>query len=115
MPKHSQTSQGLHLNPEVEPSYTSTMRVFGGVAWSTLLTLFVGTTLILAPQIPRLWLWSILPIWIGLSLIGISLQWSVARGACPKCGYLLTVPLMGKRCPQCRSYLKAVDRKIIKI
>jgi len=114
MPKQPQPEQELKPTSEVNPPYTSAMRVFGGITWSTLLTLLIGSTLILLPQVPRPWLWSILPIWIGLSVVGIALQWSVARGACPKCGYRLTVTPLGKRCPQCRSYLKAMDRKIVK-
>lgn len=100
--------------PVTDLPYTSTMRAFGGVAWGTVLTLVVGSILVVLPQVPRPWLWGILPLWLGLSSLGISLQWSVARGACPKCGYPLVVTPLGKRCPQCRSYLKAVNRQIVK-
>lgn len=111
MPKPEATP----INTAVEdPSYSSAMRVFGGVAWGTLLSLLVGLIMILLPQVPRSWLWAILPLWLGLSSIGVILQWSVARGACPKCGYQMTTSPLGKRCPQCRSYLKAVNRQIIK-
>lgn len=108
----SQNEQGLESAEA--PTYTSAMRIFGGAVWGTLLTLVLSIPLILLPQVPRPWLWSILPFWLCLSLIGTALQWSVARGACPKCGYTLTVPAVGKRCPQCRSYLKAVDRQIVR-
>jgi hypothetical protein len=101
--------------PSVPEDYTSGMRVFGGFAWATILTGVVGALLVTIPQYPRPWLWVVLPLWLGLGALGITLQWSVARGACPKCGYHLIVPAMGKRCPQCRSYLKAVNRTIVKV
>lgn len=110
MSNHSQTDQEL----AAAQTYTTAMRIFGGVVWGTLLTLILGISLIVLPQVPRPWLWGIVPLWVGLSLIGTALQWSVARGGCPKCSYPLTVPAVGKRCPQCRSYLKAVDRLIVK-
>lgn len=99
---------------ETDLAYTSGMRIFGGIAWGTVLTLVLGSTLILIPQVPRPWLWGLFPLWAGLALVGIGLQWSVARGACPKCGDRLTVSTLGKRCPQCRTYLKAVNRQIVK-
>ncbi len=101
--------------PQTDADYTSGMRIFGGIAWGTVVSLVVALSLILPPQVPRSWLWVIPPLWLGLSGLGIALQWSVARGACPKCGFELTVPIMGKRCPKCRSYLKAVNRQIVKL
>ncbi|WP_404789502.1 hypothetical protein [Altericista sp. CCNU0014] len=95
--------------------FTSAMRIFGGVAWGTITTLGIAVVLILIPQVPRPWLWGIIPSWIVLVGLGIALQWSVARGGCPKCGHPVVVPPMGKRCPNCRAYLKAVDRAIVKI
>ncbi|NJK41060.1 MAG: hypothetical protein HC934_06320 [Acaryochloridaceae cyanobacterium SU_2_1] len=99
----------------IEEPYTNIMRVVGGVGWASVLTLLIGTILVLVPQVPRPWLWAIFPIWGGLSILGVFLQWSVARGACPKCGLQQSVPPTLKRCPNCRSYLKAVDRKIVKV
>lgn len=90
------------------------MRVFGGVAWGTLTAVLAAMVLILIPQVPRPALWAVVPLWVALSGLGILIQWSVARGACPKCGTVQTVPIMGKRCPKCRSYLKAVQRKIVR-
>ena len=98
-----------------EEEYTSAMRIAGGIGWGTLLSLTVGSTMVLIPQVPRQWLWGVLPLWAGLSAIGIALQWSIARGHCPKCGFSLSVPSLGRRCPQCRTFLKAVDRKIVRI
>ncbi len=110
------------LNPKEKASvpledqpFTSAMRIFGGVTWGTITTVGIAAILILIPQVPRPWLWGIIPSWIGLVSLGIVLQWSVARGKCPKCGHPLVVPPMGKRCPECRTYLKAVDRTIVKI
>jgi hypothetical protein len=98
-----------------EEVYTSAMRIYGGIAWGTLLSLLVATTMIILPQVPRPWLWGVLPLWMGLSGIGVLLQWSVARGACPKCGRRQSTTPMMTKCPQCRSYLKAVNRKIVKV
>jgi hypothetical protein len=109
MPKSQQSEPD---NPE---AYTSGMRIFGGVAWATILTGLVGTFLVVLPQYPRPWLWVVPALWPTLGAIGIALQWSVARGNCPKCGYALVVPAYGKRCPQCRSYLKAENRMIVKV
>jgi hypothetical protein len=106
------------LNREDSPTelpFTTSMRIFGGVAWGTLTLLIVAAILIVLPQVPRPWLWGILPGWAMLVGLGIALQWSIARGPCPKCGRPLVVPVMGKRCPQCRSFLKAVNRDIIKV
>ncbi|MCG9893586.1 MAG: hypothetical protein MH252_21250 [Thermosynechococcaceae cyanobacterium MS004] len=100
---------------EQDLPFTTGMRIFGGVAWGTLTTLTLASILIVLPQVPRPWLWGILPAWVTLIAVGIGLQWSIARGACPTCGRSLVVPPMGKRCPQCRSYLKAVNRSIVKI
>ena len=92
------------------------MRIFGGIAWGTLLTLPIASTAILIPQVPRPLLWFVPPLWLGLSMVGVLLQWSVARGHCPKCGYQpLTVPAIGKRCPRCRTFLKAVNRTIVRM
>ncbi|MEM9157176.1 MAG: hypothetical protein AAGB13_19425 [Cyanobacteria bacterium P01_F01_bin.33] len=104
-------------SPQSEPEeeFTSAMRIVGGVSWGTLLTLLIGSTLILIPQVPRPWLWSIPAIWTVLSGLGIGLQWNVARGSCPKCGYQLSVPSTGRRCPQCKSYLQAMNRKITRL
>ncbi len=104
----------MDLPDEQSLEYTVPMRIFGGVAWGSVLTITVGSILVIIPQYPRPWLWVVPGLWVGLSLLGITLQWSVARGACPKCGLEQTVPSLGKRCPECRSYLKAVDRKIIR-
>lgn len=98
-----------------EQPYTNIMRIVGGVGWASVLTFLLGTTLVLVPQVPRPWLWAVFPIWGGLSILGVILQWSVARGACPKCGQQQSVPPTLKRCANCRSYLKAVDRKIVKV
>jgi hypothetical protein len=116
MSKASQNQSSLENSTDaVDLPYTTGMRIFGGVAWGTLLTLVIGSTLIVIPQVPRPWLWSVFPIWLGLITLGVALQWSIARGNCPKCGYSLVVPTGGKRCPQCRSYLKAIDRQIVKV
>ncbi|HEY9828669.1 MAG TPA: hypothetical protein V6D19_24880 [Stenomitos sp.] len=110
----SKSSPVPPAGPESE-EFTSGMRIFGGVAWGSVTTLSITALLILIPQVPRPWLWSAIPLWIGLTTVGILLQWSIARGNCPKCGHSLVVPPMGKRCPECRSYLKAVDRAIVRI
>ncbi len=101
-------------SPEVQP-FTSAMRIFGGVTWGSITTLAIAVILILIPQVPRPWLCGVIPTWIGLMSLGVLLQWSVARGACPKCGNPVVVPPQGKRCSKCRAYLKAVDRAIVKI
>ncbi len=100
--------------PDEAIAYTSAMRVFGGIAWGTLTAVLVAMVLIIIPQVPRTALWAVLPLWMVLSGVGIVIQWSVARGACPKCGTVQTVPIMGKRCPKCRSYLKAIQREIVR-
>jgi hypothetical protein len=100
---------------EADLPFTTGMRIFGGVAWGTLTTLSIASILILLPQVPRSWLWGVLPGWVALTSLGITLQWSTARGSCPKCGRPLVVSPMGKRCPQCRSYLKAMNRSIVKV
>jgi hypothetical protein len=104
-----------HNTAAEDVPFTSGMRIFGGVAWGTITTLLITIVLILIPQVPRVWLWIALPLWVGLISVGIILQWAIARGTCPKCNYPIIVPPMGKRCPQCRAYLKAVDRKIVKV
>ncbi len=104
-----------HTEDDENLPFTTSMRIFGGIAWGTVTTLTIAVILIVIPQVPRSWLWATIPLWAGLAVVGIGLQWSIARGACPKCGTRLVVPPMGKRCPQCRSYLKAVDRNIVKI
>jgi hypothetical protein len=109
---NSQNETTASTEPE---SFTSGMRIFGGVAWGTITTLAIAVVLIIIPQVPRPWLWGIIPSWIALVSLGIILQWSVARGPCPKCGHPMVVTATGKRCPKCRSYLKAVDRTIVKI
>lgn len=113
----SQPKPSIHPEEPVEAElpFTTGMRIFGGVAWGTLTTLSIAVILIVLPQVPRSWLWGILPSWVALVSLGIVLQWSTARGFCPKCGKPLVVSPMGKRCPQCRSYLKAVDRTIVKV
>jgi hypothetical protein len=98
-----------------EEAFTSGMRIFGGVAWGTLTTLGITIIGILLPQVPRPWLWGALPLWAILIGLGVALQWQIARGKCPKCGYALSVPPTGKRCPQCRTYLKAMNRQIIRM
>lgn len=98
-----------------EQDFTNAMRIVGGVGWSTVMTLGIGVILVLIPQVPRPWLWYVIPLWVALSGLGILLQWSVARGPCPKCGTVQSVPPTLKRCPNCRSYLKAIDRKIVKV
>ena len=97
-----------------EPSYTLPMRIFGGITWGTMLSLGVGFFLVLIPQVPRPGLWAVPVLWVVLSGLGIALQWNVARGACPKCGTVQIVPAVGKRCPECRSYLKSVNRQVVK-
>jgi hypothetical protein len=111
----SKSPQLAHEHTEEDLPFTTGMRIFGGIAWGTITTLSLAAILILIPQVPRSWLWATIPIWAGLTVVGIGLQWAIARGVCPKCGTRLVVPPMGKRCPQCRSYLKAVDRKIVKV
>jgi energy-coupling factor transporter transmembrane protein EcfT len=96
-------------------TFTSAMRIFGGAAWGTMTTLAIAVVLIIIPQFPRPWLWGVIPSWVTLVSLGILLQWSIARGNCPKCGQPMVVPVQGKRCPKCRSYLKAVDRSIVKV
>lgn len=113
--KQSKADRLATDHPEQDLPFTTGMRIFGGVAWGTLTTLTLASILIVLPQVPRPWLWGILPTWVILIAVGIGLQWSIARGACPTCGRSLVVPPMGKRCPQCRSYLKAVNRSIVKI
>jgi hypothetical protein len=108
-------SQQQIVSRDPELTYTSAMRLYGGLAWGSLFTVGVGIVMILLPQVPRPWLWNLLPLWIGLVGIGVLLQWFVARGACPKCGHPQTVPPFLARCPQCRSYLKAVNRQIIRV
>ena len=103
------------LKTEDDLPFTTSMRIFGGFAWGTLTMLVIAAILIVVPQVPRSWLWGILPSWVVLVAIGIATQWSIARGPCPQCGNPLVVPVMGKRCPQCRSYLKAADRKIVRV
>ncbi len=103
------------LTSEADLPFTTGMRIFGGFAWGTLTTLVIAAILIVVPQVPRPWLWGVLPGWMVLVAIGIATQWSIARGPCPQCGNPLVVPVMGKRCPKCRSYLKAVDREIIRV
>jgi hypothetical protein len=106
--------QDQNASPEEEP-FTSGMRIFGGITWGTLTTLCITVVCIILPQVPRPWLWGALPLWVFLAGLGVALQWAIARGKCPKCGYPLTVPPMGKRCPQCRTYLKAVNRSIVRM
>jgi energy-coupling factor transporter transmembrane protein EcfT len=101
--------------PDEAQTFTSAMRIFGGIAWGTITALAIAVVLIIIPQVPRPWLWGVLPSWVGLVSLGILLQWSIARGNCPKCGQPMVVPAQGKRCPKCRSYLKAVDRSIVKV
>lgn len=108
-------SEKYQQSETVEPPFTIGMRIFGGLAWGTLTALVFAAILIVLPQVPRFWLWGVLPGWAILVSVGIALQWSTARGPCPKCGRPLVVPAMGKRCPQCRSFLKAVDREIVKV
>lgn len=108
----SQDKTSASTEPE---SFTSGMRIFGGVAWGTITTLAIAVVLIIIPQVPRPWLWGIIPSWVALVSLGIILQWSVARGPCPKCGHPMVVTATEKRCPKCRTYLKAVDRTIVKI
>lgn len=99
---------------DADLGYTLPMRVFGGVVWGTLLSLGFGALLVVIPQYPRSGLWAVPIFWVVLSGIGVALQWNVARGACPKCGKVQIVPAMGKRCPECRSYLKAVNRRVMR-
>jgi hypothetical protein len=101
--------------PAEAETFTSAMRIFGGVTWGTITTLAIAAILIIIPQVPRPWLWGILPTWAVLIILGIILQWSVARGECPKCKHPMVVTATGKRCPKCRAYLKAVDRTIVKV
>jgi energy-coupling factor transporter transmembrane protein EcfT len=110
-----QPSPDSEDSAEADLPFTTGMRIFGGVAWGTLSTISIAVILIVLPQVPRSWLWGILPSWVALVSLGIVLQWSTARGSCPKCGRPLVVSPMGKRCPQCRSYLKAVNRTIVKV
>jgi energy-coupling factor transporter transmembrane protein EcfT len=111
----SESSPNPEKPEEADLPFTTGMRIFGGIAWGTLTTISLSVILIVLPQVPRSWLWSILPSWVALVSLGIALQWSTARGGCPKCGRPLVVSPMGKRCPQCRSYLKAVNRTIVKV
>lgn len=97
---------------ERELEYTSAMRIFGGLSWGTLISLTLASGLIIIPQVPRAWLWVIPPVWLALVAIGITLQWQIARGHCPKCGTAVIVPTTGLRCPNCRTYLKAVNREV---
>jgi energy-coupling factor transporter transmembrane protein EcfT len=110
-----QPSPDSEDSAEADLPFTTGMRIFGGVAWGTLSTISIAVILIVLPQVPRSWLWGILPSWVALVSLGIVLQWSTARGSCPKCGRPLVVSPMGKRCPHCRSYLKAVNRRIVKV
>ncbi len=98
-----------------EMVYTSAMRIYGGVAWGSLLSVLIAAVLIILPQVSRPWLWSIIPLWVSLCGVGVLLQWSVARGACPKCGHQQSTTPMMTKCPQCKAYLKAVNRKIVKV
>ena len=98
-----------------ETNYTVPMRIFGGMTWGTILTLTVGLMFALIPQIPRPGWWAAPIIWLFWSGLGIGLQWNVARGPCPKCGTVQIVPMGGKRCPTCRSYLKSINRQVIKV
>lgn len=115
MPKLAPTSSKTPSPVAAEQEYTNVMRVFGGVGWASVMSFIVAVILILVPQAPRPWLWYVIPLWIALSSLGVFLQWSVARGPCPKCGYVQSVPPTLKRCPDCRSYIKAIDRKIVKV
>lgn len=115
MAKQSAPPSTDKTSPAEDQEYTNVMRIVGGVGWSTVLTLLIATALVLIPQVPRPWLWAVPPVWLVLSGLGVFLQWSVARGPCPKCGTVQSVPSTLKRCPDCRSYIKAVDRKIVKV
>lgn len=97
-----------------ELSYTLPMRIFGGITWGTMLSLAVGGFSLLIPKFPHFGPWAIPAVWVTFSGLGIALQWNVARGACPKCGTVQIVPGTGKRCPECRSYLKSVNREVVK-
>ena len=114
MSSNPDSDQASSHQSEAELSYTLPMRIFGGITWGTMLSLGVGLLLILIPQVPRPGLWVAPALWIGLSTLGITLQWNVARGACPKCGTVQIVPATGKRCPECRSYLKSVNRQVMR-
>lgn len=98
--------------PDTPEDYTSAMRIFGGFSWGTLMTLTIGSVLIIIPQVPRPWLWGLLPFWGTVSLLGIALQWNVARGDCPKCGTAVVVPTTGLRCKNCRTFLKSDNRQV---
>lgn len=115
MAKRSTSSSTDPASSPEDQDFTNSMRIVGGVGWSSVMTLGIGIVLVLIPQFPRTWLWSVIPLWVALSGLGLFLQWSVARGPCPKCGFVQSVPPTLKRCPNCRSYIKAVDRKIIKV
>ncbi|NJK30550.1 MAG: hypothetical protein HC940_10570 [Acaryochloris sp. SU_5_25] len=115
MSKSTDNRSSLQLSSDEQQEYTNVMRVVGGVGWASVMTIVIGVILILVPQVPRPWLWLIIPLWVGLSGLGVGLQWFVARGSCPKCGYEQSVPPTLKRCPNCRSYIKAIDRKIVKV
>jgi hypothetical protein len=115
MPKSSSPPPATQPPTEVDPPYTTGMRIYGGVTWGSLTTLVIAAILITIPQVPRPWLWSIPLTWVALMLLGIALQWSVARGPCPKCGHHQMVTTQLKRCPSCRSYLKAMNRKIVRV
>lgn len=111
-------SQSSRPRAELEddiPAYGSGMRIFGGFSWGTLLSLVFGSVLVVIPQVPRSWLWVVPPTWLGLVLLGIAMQWSVARGHCPKCQTPLVVPPGGRRCPQCKTALKAQNREIVRL
>ncbi|ABW25232.1 MULTISPECIES: hypothetical protein [Acaryochloris] len=115
MAKRSSSSVSDQASSPEDQDFTNSMRIVGGVGWSSVMTLIIGIVLVLIPQYPRPWLWYVIPLWVALSGLGVFLQWSVARGPCPKCGLVQSVPPTLKRCPNCRSYLKAVDRKIVKV
>lgn len=99
---------------DADLNYTLPMRIFGGVTWGTMLSLAVGGFSLIVPKFPHPGLWAIPVVWVTLSGLGIALQWNVARGACPKCGTVQIVTRMGKRCPECRSYLKSVNREVVR-
>ncbi|MGK7913402.1 MAG: hypothetical protein AB4050_18270 [Synechococcus sp.] len=111
-PQKQQPQSSPAANPE---DYTNGMRIAGGMIWGTVLSLTVGSGMVLLPQVPRPWLWGVPVLWVSLSALGIWLQWSVARGKCPKCGHEQSVTRLGKRCPQCRTFLQASNRKIVRI
>lgn len=114
MPKSQPSRSAANIETDV-PEYGSGMRIFGGVSWGTLLTLVFASVLVVIPQIPRPWLWVVPPTWLGLIILGVAMQWSVARGLCPKCSTPLVVPPGGRRCPQCKTALKAQNREIVRL